>query len=111
GPSLIDITKRYKPQEVIESILKPSVRIAPAFASHWFQMKRGNVQHEGFVVRESGDEIEIRNIAGVSIVMNKRDIRKRGKRENSMMPDGLVQMLTPDQFASLLAYLKTLETK
>ncbi|MDP6110366.1 MAG: discoidin domain-containing protein [Planctomycetota bacterium] len=111
GPSLIDITKRYKPHEVIESILKPSARIAPAFASHWFQMKRGNVQHEGFVVRESGDEIEIRNIAGVSIIMNKRDIRKRGKRENSMMPDGLVQMLTPDQFASLLAYLKTLETK
>lgn len=111
GPSLIDITRRYQQHEIIESILKPSALIAPAFATHWFQMKKGNGQEEGFVVRESGDEIEIRNIAGVSTTLKQSEIKSRGKRENSMMPEGLVQMLTPDQFASLLAYLKTLETK
>ena len=67
--------------------------------------------HEGFVVRESGSEVEIRNNAGISSVLSKPDIEERGKRDLSIMPTGLAVSLTVRELASLLAYLESLKSK
>ena len=64
GPYLGDIGTRYKRPELIESIVKPSAKIAQGFEAQWFQTSAGKV-HDGFIVRESGDEIELRTATGV----------------------------------------------
>jgi putative heme-binding domain-containing protein len=61
------------------------------------------------VTREAGDEIEFRNATGVSAVLRKQDIDRRGKRDSSVMPEGLVGNLTPQELAGLLAYLESLK--
>ena len=108
GPLLLDIAKRYKRHELIESIVKPNAKIAQGFETQFFVTSDGKV-HDGFVVRESGNEIELRNVAGISTVLKKDDIEERGKREISIMPQGMVDKLNTEQLAALLAYLESLK--
>lgn len=109
GPFLGDITARYKKPEIIESILRPSAQIAQGFVTATFEMKDGS-DYDGFIVRESGDEVEIRNLAG-AIVLAKKAVVKRGTSKTSIMPEGLADQLTPEELASLLAYLQSLNPK
>ena len=108
GPLLLDIAKRYKRHELIESIVKPSAKIAQGFESQFFATTDGKL-HDGFVVRESGEEVELRNVAGISTILKKDDIEERGKREVSIMPLGMVDKLNTEQFAAILAYLESLK--
>ncbi|HVW00255.1 MAG TPA: discoidin domain-containing protein [Planctomycetaceae bacterium] len=110
GPFLGGISTRYNRRELTESILKPSTKIAQGFETQWFLTDSGKV-YDGFVVRESGDEVELRNAAGVVTILPKSEIEERGKRDLSMMPTGLVDRLSPEQFASLLVYLESLKAK
>jgi len=110
GPYLGDITNRYSRAELTESILKPSLRIAQGFETQKLALSSGQV-YEGFVVREAGDEIEMRNSAGAVTVLSKKDIEERGKSELSVMPQGLMDPLTPHDLASILAYLESLKGK
>ena len=110
GPLLLDIAKRYKREELIESILKPSAKIAQGFESQFFVTDAGKV-HDGFVVRESGDEIELRNVAGLATILKKSEIDERGKRDVSIMPLGLTDKLNVEQLAAMLAYLESLKGK
>lgn len=108
GPYLGGIAARYKRPELAESVLKPSAKIAQGFEAQWFQTSDG-LTLEGFVVRESGEEVEIRNQQGAASVIAKSDIDERGKREISIMPNGLIDKLTTQEFAAILAYLESLK--
>ncbi len=82
--------------------------MAQGFTTNYFDMKDG--QHfEGFVVREGTTEVVIRDIAGTETTLPKAGITGRGVREGSIMPQGLVDSLTLDEFAALLAYLDSLK--
>lgn len=110
GPFLGGIGTRYSRAELTESILKPNAKIAQGFETQKFATIAG-LQHEGFVVREAGDEVEIRNAAGEVTVLPKKEIEERGKSDTSVMPTGLADPLTIPDLASLLAYLESLKTK
>ena len=43
GPHLVDIGKRYSPAELVESILKPSAKIAQGYEAYTFAMADGRV--------------------------------------------------------------------
>lgn len=110
GPFLGGISSRATRAELCESIMKPSAKIAQGFETQFFKMKDGDLL-EGFVTREADNEIEIRNVAGITAVLDKKNIKSRGKRDISVMPEGLVEKLTPQEFANLLAYLEFLKAK
>ena len=107
GPHLVDIGKRYSPKEIVESILKPSVKLAQGFESWQFLTLDGEVI-TGFVVTESAERIVIRDGRGIMHELSHADIEERKKQEQSMMPEGLVGNLTVEQLAHLVAYLKSL---
>ena len=108
GPHLVDIGKRYKPKELVESILKPDAKIAQGFDTYLFLMKSGKV-YTGFVSGESADEVQVRQTTGVALKLKKNDIELRQKKEESMMPKGVAGNLTPEQLADLIAYLQSLK--
>jgi putative heme-binding domain-containing protein len=107
GPYLGDVAKRYNRGELIESILKPNEKIAQGFTSHYF-IKKNRERIDGFVVREAGDETEVRGAAGTSVVIKTADVARTGTLPTSIMPEGLAANLTPEEFASLLSYLGSL---
>jgi len=106
GPMLGGIGKRYSRAELCESILKPSAKIAQGFESQSFQMKNGD-QFDGFVVKEGGDSVEVRNLVGTTTILEKADIVRRQKLDQSIMPEGIVANLTPTDLASLIAFLES----
>ncbi|MEC9093624.1 MAG: c-type cytochrome, partial [Planctomycetota bacterium] len=110
GPQLVDIGLRYKKLELLESILKPTAKIAQGFTTQVIATDDG-LTHTGFVTREAGDEIEIRTAEGKTIVLSKSSIEARKDSKNSVMPEGLVNNLTLKELSSLIAYLQSLKSK
>jgi len=110
GPHLVDIGKRYKPHEILQSILNPSAVITQGFDTYSFVMKDDKV-HVGFVTLESADTISLRTAVGVAVNLPAKEIKKREKLPISSMPPGLVAGLTPKQLADLMVYLQTLKSK
>ena len=108
GPHLVDIGKRYKRHELIASLLTPSDKIAQGFETYTFVLESGK-SITGFVVSESADSIILRQTNGLSTTIPRGAIEERVKQKLSMMPKGLVENLTPEELADLLAYLESLK--
>ena len=108
GPHLVDIGRRYKPAELVESILKPSAKIAQGFDTYGFVTDGGKVV-VGFVASESARKVEVRQLDGGPAVLAKENIEERVKQTKSMMPEGMVSNLNASQLADLLAYLQSLK--
>jgi putative heme-binding domain-containing protein len=108
GPVLSAVAKIYDRAALTESILKPNAKMAQGFESAFFKTKKGE-QIEGFVTREGGDSVDVRNVAGQVVTIEKGDITERGQREHSMMPEGLLNAFTPAELANLLAWMESLK--
>ncbi len=59
----------------------------------------------GFVTAESADKLAMRNIAGEVFNIKTSDIVSRKEMETSMMPTGLANALSYEEFASLVSFL------
>jgi putative heme-binding domain-containing protein len=108
GPHLVDIGQRYKADELVESILKPSAKIAQGFETYTFALADGRV-YTGFVVSESAGAVQIREATGVQRELKREAIEARERQDPSAMPAELVNNLTPEQVADLIAYLQSLQ--
>jgi putative heme-binding domain-containing protein len=107
GPHMVDVGKRYSAAELVESILKPSAKIAQGFETYRFDMADGKV-YTGIVVSERAKSVLIREGSGVQRELALARIETRTILKQSMMPDGVVNNLTPDGLADLIAYLQSL---
>ena len=104
----MDIGKRSKPDELVESILKPSAKLAQGFETYRFVTTDERV-FQGFVVSERADATVIRESTGVQRELKKDEVATRVMQKQSAMPEGLAANLTPAQLADLLAYLQSLK--
>jgi putative heme-binding domain-containing protein len=91
----------------VESILKPSEKLAQGFESYRFDTADGRV-FQGFIVSERADATIIRETNGVLRELKRGDIEKRQQQKQSAMPEGLAANLTAGQLADLIAYLQSL---
>ena len=107
GPHLVDIGKRYSPAELVESMLKPSAKIAQGYEAYNFAMADGRV-FTGFVVSEGASTVQVRESSGALRELKRSDIEERRRQETSAMPEGIVANLTPEGLADLVAYLRSL---
>jgi putative membrane-bound dehydrogenase-like protein len=107
GPHLVDIGKRYSAAELVESILRPSAKIAQGFETYLFEMNSGK-QYLGFVVSMRARSVLIREATGVQRELKLAEVESRTIQKQSLMPDGLVANLTPEELADLVAYLQSL---
>src|SRR5205807_6003621 len=87
--------------------LQPSVKIAQGFETYRFEMTSGKV-YNGFVVTERARSVLIREATGEQHELPLARIESRTIQNQSMMPDGLVNNLTPEALADLVAYLQSL---
>ena len=110
GPYLGDITTRYSRAELAEAILEPSAKIAQGFETQKIATKNGQT-YEGFIVRESGEEVELRNSTGAVTVLPKAEIEERAKSEVSVMPTGLADLITVKELAAIISFLESLNAQ
>lgn len=104
GPYMGQIGAIMSRDQIAESILKPNASISQGFASVQIITKDNN-SYVGFVSEESASQLVLRNIAGHVFTIRTADIASRKELENSMMPQGLANSLSYQEFASLVDFL------
>lgn len=104
GPYMGQIGSIMTREQIAESILKPNASISQGFASVLLTTKDGK-RYMGFISEESANKIVIRNISGEVYTLKTENIMERKELENSMMPAGLANSLSYEEFASLVTFL------
>ncbi len=107
GPHLVDIGKRSDAAQLVESLLKPSAKLAQGYETYAFALSDGRVL-TGFVVSERAGSVLIRETTGVQHELPREEIEERKRQEVSAMPEGLVGTLTAGELSDLVAYLRGL---
>ena len=108
GPELSSVGAKYPRDELIASVLFPSAKISSGYEPSTFAMGDGRVI-TGIVKNETASTIEIHDSDAKMVRIGKADVEERKRSDVSLMPNGLAQGLSPQDFADLIAYLETLK--
>jgi len=95
-------------ESLLRNLLTPNAAMEPGYRVFRVELKDGDVL-DGIRVSEDKDAIVLRrpNMADTRIAQ--RDVRKAAFTKSSVMPEGLLDALPPEQVSDLFAYLKTLK--
>ena len=104
GPFMGQIGAIMNRKQIAESILKPNASISQGFATVKITTK-DNKTLMGFVTAQSADRVVLRDITGTPHTINTKDIKKREELKTSIMPTGLANSLSYEEFASLITFL------
>ena len=104
GPFMGQIGSIMNREQIAESILKPNASISQGFATILVTAK-GNKSYTGFITEETATKVVLRDVTGQVYTVKASDIVSRKEMDTSMMPAGLVNALSYEEFASLLTFL------
>ncbi len=88
---------------LLENIADPGAVVSNDYRMTILTLKDGRII-TGVVAREDKKTLTLRQIAGETVI-EKGTIQKRERPNVSMMPDGLLLALPPEQIRDLIAYL------
>lgn len=103
GPDLSTIG-RTEPQRILESLLQPSATVAPAYQAWTLAMHDGRVLN-GILVRTYLDEYTYLDAQGKPFTVKTHDVAETKASATSIMPEGLLNLLTDQELRDLLAFL------
>jgi putative membrane-bound dehydrogenase-like protein len=109
GPDLSGLALKYDKAEIIRSVLEPSSRIATGYQPVLVATTDGQVI-AGLPRAENAVELELVAADGRVLRIAKAGIVERRVSHVSLMPVGLVDTLRPEQFADLIAFLRSLRS-
>jgi putative heme-binding domain-containing protein len=110
GPSLAGIGIKYDRAKLIESVVYPSAQILDGYEQVFLKTKDGDVQ-AGIVKAEDDQSVTLFDSAAKKYVIKKSDIDSRKPSKISLMPEGLEQGISEQDFADLIGYLQSLKEK
>ena len=108
GPDLTKIGAIRAGRDILESILFPSSTFAQGYQTTTISMADGR-ELQGILARETADAIRLRDAGGAETPIRREQIRDMRSSAVSLMPSGLEQGMTREEFADLLAYLQSLK--
>ena len=108
GPDLTTIARTMDRTKLVQSILEPSREQAPQFTSWNFELTSGQVL-TGLLISEESEKLKVATADGKVHDLTLKDIETRVPQSVSLMPEKLVDRLTPQEFIDLLAFLETLK--
>jgi putative heme-binding domain-containing protein len=107
GPELTEITKKYKPHEILLQIMNPSKVIDPKFAKVELIDEDGK-SHFGVIIKETDDEIHLTADPLADCepeIIKKTPDLERYPSKVSPMPEKLLERTSQEEIWDLLAYL------
>jgi putative heme-binding domain-containing protein len=108
GPNLSEIGSKLGKDALYEAILDPSTGVSFGYEAFNLTLKNGDEAY-GLVSSETADEITLRNVGGIVTKYKKSEITSRQQSKLSIMPAGLQQGMTTQEFVDLVEYLSTLK--
>jgi len=92
---------------LLRNLLTPSAAMEPGYRLFRIELKDGEVV-EGLRVSADDDAILLRRPNSQDLRVPQRDVVQSSFTKTSIMPEGLLDGLKPDEVSDLFAYLKTL---
>ncbi len=108
GPDLSDVALKYPRDELVDSVLEPSKRVAEGYTTLALELDDGLVA-VGMLKAETKDAIELWDSTGQVRRIDPGEVVGRRTIPMSVMPDGLATLVSPEEFADLVAYLQSLK--
>jgi putative heme-binding domain-containing protein len=109
GPDLSQIGGKFDRTHLIEATLDPSSEILQGYQTTVVTTRKGRTV-TGIVKAETADSLTLVDHEAKQINIALADIESRVTSKVSLMPTGLVDGLSPAQFADMIAYLESLRT-
>jgi putative membrane-bound dehydrogenase-like protein len=110
GPDLTGID-RGDLGGLLQSIVDPSASVLPDYMAFHLRLKAqpGGEERQivGFIHDENANGLSIVDIAGTRTAVAQSNIAERTALATSIMPEGLLEALTPPQIRNLLAWLQS----
>ena len=103
GPDLSTIGRTDR-RRILESILQPSNEVGPSYQAWQIETADGK-SLTGMLVRTNLDETTYVDAKGEFFKVRETDVSERHGLSNSIMPNGLPDLLTETELRDLLAYL------
>lgn len=103
GPDLTAIQHDRSVHDILEAILYPSAGLVRDFET--FQVSTAGGQFLGTIQEETPEAIVLGTGPQTSVRLSRNEITGIERMEISMMPQGLDQLMTEQEFADLMAFL------
>lgn len=105
GPNLTGY-QRDQLKTLLMNVVAPNLEIREGFQAMVALTGDGKLV-TGFIERESPDQLVMRAIDGQTHTLDRADIESLKPQPSSLMPEGLLDNLTPEQLCDLFAYLRS----
>ena len=105
GPDLVTVKNTGK-EKLLVNILDPSREVAPQYIAFQIDTRDGE-SLLGIIANETTSSITVRQAYGKEDVVLRSNMKGMTSQGQSLMPEGLEQGLTPQDFANLLEYIST----
>lgn len=109
GPDLAGAAGRFSREDLFMAIVAPSRDVSNRYQTTVVSTKDGK-SYSGLIIYESVDGFLIRNSTGQTFRIETSQVDVKRKSPISLMPAGLLKDLTPNDYADLDAYLKSIST-
>lgn len=106
GPDLSVVGKKYEPAALLDTLRRPSAKIEPLYQAYNLITKTGQV-HTGRLLQKS-DHLLFKTAENQLLRVPATDVEELAPSPRSLMPERLLQGLSPQEAADLLAYLLSL---
>ncbi len=106
GPDLNQIGATLNREAIAEAILKPDAVIAKSWVD---VIAKDGTTYQGTLVEKTDAQVIIRNIAGIPTTLKAADIKEIKTSASTLMGPHLLDALTMEQFADVIAYLHSLK--
>lgn len=104
GPELTG-ADRKNVDWLLSQIVDPSAFIRPEYVNHNVEMKDGR-SLSGLLVEQSDAALTLLDAQNQRTVLNRNDVKSVSASSTSLMPEGLLEALTPQQVRDLFSYLQ-----
>ena len=105
GPDLTALARRFSMKEILDSILYPSQVISDQYAAQTVITASGK-SYTGLIGSASNGDLTVLTTAGDKVFVSKDDLEELVPSKISAMPEGLLNSLTREDIADLMAYLQ-----
>jgi len=105
GPDLSTVRARFQESDLLEAILWPSRVVSDQYQAQRIETADGTVLN-GIITRETRAALQVRvGAVDTPFVIATADVVDRQPSGTSVMPEGIVEGMAPEDLASLTAFL------
>ncbi|MCB1278361.1 PQQ-dependent sugar dehydrogenase [Prosthecobacter sp.] len=108
GPDLSKVGARLTREQILESLHQPSKVIAKGYETWTLTLKDGGMA-TGFVVNPGDGNVTLKVPTGQPQTFERTQIRSQQVQPLSLMPEGLLQSMTEQEAADVIAFLAGLK--